>query len=125
MSKELGKVYKNYVNVDFNTDFCGKSRFQTFSRKLKTAFKKDCASAGLMIERWNKGYFDVWIYLKNPVTNKMCCLIVGDMRHLVGLPERPLEAVCYRRVEHLDDYKVSNRHARLDDVVERVLEICA
>ena len=77
------------------------------------------------IERWNKGYFDVWIYLKNPVTNKMCCLIVGDMRHLVGLPERPLEAVCYRRVEHLDDYKVSNRHARLDDVVERVLEICA
>lgn len=29
------------------------------------------------------------------------------------------------RVEHLDDYKVSNRYARLDDVVERVAEMCA
>ena len=34
-------------------------------------------------------------------------MIVGDMRHVVGLPERPSEAVCYRRVEYMDDYKVS------------------
>lgn len=125
MSKELGKVYKNYVNVDFKTDSCGKSRFQTFSRKLKTAFKKDCASAGLMIERWVKGYFDIWIYLKNPLTGKMCCLIVGDMRHIAGLLERPLEAVCCRKVKYLDDYNVLNRHVRLDEVVERVAEMCA
>lgn len=125
MSTELRKLYKNYVSVDFRSDSLGKSRFQTFFRKLKTAFSKDCVTAGLVVERWIKGYFDVWVYLKNPSTGKMCCLIVGDMRYVVGLPERPLESICYRRVEHLDDYKVSNRHARLDEVVERVAEMCA
>lgn len=123
MSKEFGKLYKNYVNVEFKTDSCGKSRFHTFARKFKTAFKKDCAT-GLEIVQWKKGSFDVWFYLKNPVTEKMCCLIVGDMRHVVGLPERALESICYRRVEHLDDYNVSNRHARLDEVVELVADMC-
>ena len=55
----------------------------------------------------------------------MCCLIVGDIRHVVGLPERPLEVVCYRKVKYLDDYNVSNRRTRLDDVMERVAEMCA
>lgn len=55
----------------------------------------------------------------------MCCLIVGDIRHVVGLSERLFEVVCYRKVKHLDDYNVSNWHARLDDVMERVAEMCA
>ena len=90
----------------------------------------DRASEGLdgaLNRRKNDTFLTKQICLESVVffSGKMCCLIVRDMRSIVELPERPLESICYRRVERLDDYKVSNRHAQLDDVMERVAEICA
>lgn len=119
MASSLKKIYKDYAGILFDDLDDMHSAYDSFSRKLKSAIKKDCAEAGLEIIKYTKGYFEIWIEIKNPVSGKVFAVTVGDMRW-TKLGKMPLDDILFRDETNPKNFLSPNRFARLDEVIGKI-----
>lgn len=116
---KLNKIYKDYLDYEFESSSGLTPEFAAFSRSIKSALKKDCESVGLELTKFSRGHFEVTGFIRNPVTDKLVYISIGDMRGSYG--GRPLDQVLYRSAEHLKDYHGGrNNFTSLTSLVECV-----
>ena len=115
----LEKIYSAYINHPFESSSGLTPDFAAFASGVKKALKKDCATAGLELAKFSRGHFEVAAFVRNPVTDKLAYISIGDMRG--GYGGYPLDQVLYRSAEHLKDYHGGhNNFTSLTSLVERV-----
>ena len=118
----LEKIYNAYLRHNFESSSGLTPDFAAFASSVKKALKKDCADAWLELAKFNRGHFDVFGFIRNPKTDRLVYLSIGDMRG--GYGGHPLDNVLYRTVERLDDYSSGqNRYAPLTSLIERIKEL--
>ena len=118
----LEKIYTAYIRHNFESSSGLTPDFAAFASSVKKALKKDCENAGLELAKFHRGHFDVFGFIRNPRTDRLVYVSIGDMRG--GYGGHPLDQILYRSVKHLDDYSGGqNRYASLTSLVERVKEL--
>ena len=115
----LDKIYSAYIHHGFESSSGLTPDFATFASSVKKALKKDCEAVGLELAKFSRGHFEVTAFIRNPATERIAYISIGDMRG--GYGGHPLDQVLYREVQHLKDYSGGrNLYAPLTELVERV-----
>lgn len=116
----LNNFYKKNVHAVFSDSCYLTPEFASFARSLKMALNKDCKSYGLELVSFLRGHFYVSAFLRNPATNKIVYVNVGDVRAQI-CGKWPLDNVLYRSAIDEKDYTGGhNMFASLPQLLERV-----
>lgn len=115
----LDKIYAAYIRHGFESSSGLTPDFATFASGVKKALKKDCEAVGLELAKFSRGHFEVTAFIRNPATERIAYISIGDMRGSYG--GHPLDQVLYRSAEHLKDYHGGrNNFTSLTSLVECV-----
>ena len=116
----MEKLQSDFAGVTFESSCYETKEFASFARKCKNALKKECATHGIELKKFNKGHFECSAFLQAS-SGKMCYLHIGDMRDGV----RAFERVLYRTARDDRDFTGGMNHfASLANVVEEVARLC-
>ena len=121
MANALNKIYKDYIDFQFESSCSTTPEFASFARKFKSALKKDAEVAGLKLVKFTRGHFFISAFVLNPLTNQYVYISVSDVRWML-CGKRPLDDILYRTAKDENDcHGGHNNFTDLPNLIERVL----
>ena len=120
----MEKLYKEYINFNFESSSGLTPEFRSFATKLKRRLTKAVEKEGLQLVDFSRGHFYCSGFAFNPVTGKYAYFNTGDVRW--GIMGKPLEQCLVRTAKNSKDYTGGqNHHCHLPDIVEWLTHLTA